>query len=155
VRVVSPVLVGRGAELAALQEAFGRTPSTVLIGGEGGGRSRLGAAFVESIALIENNLGIIAGASKSFSLYYETAPDEASAIAAASAVGAQAYSLGQVDTDEGKNLGKPYTAILAVNGTDLTNPPSPGPNAARLTRPDDREAVFSVSVPGTRPDREG
>jgi DNA-binding CsgD family transcriptional regulator len=50
-RGVSPVLIGREAELAALEEAFEQTPSTVLIGGEaGGGKSRLVAAFADTIA---------------------------------------------------------------------------------------------------------
>ena len=50
-RGVSPVLVGRDAELAALGEAFHRSPSTVLIGGEaGGGRSRLVSAFAATSA---------------------------------------------------------------------------------------------------------
>jgi DNA-binding CsgD family transcriptional regulator len=50
-RGVSPVLVGRDAELAALGEALRRPPSTVLIGGEaGGGKSRLVSAFAETKA---------------------------------------------------------------------------------------------------------
>jgi len=43
---VSPALVGRGDELATLDEAFGGTPSTVLIGGEAGiGKSGLVQEF--------------------------------------------------------------------------------------------------------------
>src|SRR5215207_2952751 len=50
-RVVSPVLVGRGDELMTLGEAFGATPSTVLIGGEAGvGKSRLIQEFTGSVA---------------------------------------------------------------------------------------------------------
>src|SRR6266542_2901177 len=49
--VVSPVLVGRGGELAVLQEALGATPCAVLIGGEAGvGKSRLAQEFTVRVA---------------------------------------------------------------------------------------------------------
>src|SRR6266536_1392275 len=47
---VSPALVGRGDELATLDDAFSGTPSTVLIGGEAGiGKSRLVQEFATRV----------------------------------------------------------------------------------------------------------
>jgi DNA-binding CsgD family transcriptional regulator len=49
--VVSPVFVGRAAEIAALEEALAATPRTVLISGEAGvGKSRLVQEFATRVA---------------------------------------------------------------------------------------------------------
>jgi hypothetical protein len=104
-------------------------------------------------ALLEITLGDIApGTSKMFTLFYGTAPDEATAIAAAQAVGAQAYSLGEVDTDAGRYQGLPYTPVLAVDGRDLTGGSGDPHIAARgfASDPDARHARPRPSAPGVR-----
>jgi hypothetical protein len=100
-------------------------------------------------ALVEIDLGTIEpGASRSFSLYYGTAPDEAAAVAAARSVGAQAYSLGQVNTDDGRNLGVPYTGVLAVDGA-LLDGARDGNRA--MFGPVAPTRQFAPSIPGRRP----
>ncbi len=53
------------------------------------------------------------GASKSFKIFYGASADEAGAIAALGAVGAEAFALGQPNTPDGPTLGTPNTAIFA------------------------------------------
>jgi predicted ATPase len=54
-RLISPVMVGRGEQLAALRQSFDRvragSPATVLLGGEAGaGKTRLIAEFAHVVA---------------------------------------------------------------------------------------------------------
>ncbi|BCJ75036.1 hypothetical protein CS0771_45800 [Catellatospora sp. IY07-71] len=72
-------------------------------------------------ALLDVDLGTLApGTPKTFSIFYGVTGSEAAAIDAVTAVGAQVYSLGQVATDEGRDSGLPYTAVMAIDGSALT-----------------------------------
>jgi hypothetical protein len=59
---------------------------------------------------------LLAGASKSFKLYYGAAGNEAEAIGALQSVSAEAYSLGQSSSELGPVAGTPATFILAFSG---------------------------------------
>ncbi len=68
-------------------------------------------------AIFDFGFGPLApGASKTFRIYYGGAANEAGALAALSAVGAEAYSLGQPNVTGGPNLGIPNTYIFAFSG---------------------------------------
>lgn len=53
------------------------------------------------------------GESKTFTVFYGAATSEAAAADALTAVGAEVYSLGQSDTDDGPSLGTPATFVFA------------------------------------------
>ncbi len=68
-------------------------------------------------ALFDLKLGSLApGASTSFTMFYGATESEASAEAALTAVGAEAYSFGQPDTRHGADQGLPNTFIFALRG---------------------------------------
>jgi hypothetical protein len=68
---------------------------------------------------VDINLGDIGpGQSRMFSLFFGETTDKASAIAAATAVGAQGYGLAQRATDQGPAT--QYTGVFAIDGSDLT-----------------------------------
>ncbi|WP_173074317.1 hypothetical protein [Phytohabitans rumicis] len=106
-------------------------------------------------ALIDINLGTIEpGAGKLFSVFYGTAPSETAAIAAAQMVGAQVYSLGEVDTDEGRDSGLPYTAVMAIDGRYLLSP-TPPMGVSRLGADQPAPEPLMTSEPGTRIEQGG
>jgi hypothetical protein len=68
------------------------------------------------------------GATKTFTIFYGAAGTETGALNALKAVGAEVYSLGQPNTDDGKTEGRPNTFIFGfkgVGGVALNNPPVP------------------------------
>lgn len=80
------------------------------------GPSDRGAAF-------DFKLGdLLPGQSLFFTIYYGAAADEAGALAALTAVGAQVWSLGQPSSDGGAQSGTPNTFMFAFAGVD---PPEP------------------------------
>ena len=99
--------------------------------------------------LIEINLGTLApGASKLFTLYYGIADSEAAALGSVTGVGAQVYSFGQIKPD-----GSPFTAMLAIDGSQLVNPPlgptaSAGPTKAATLSPSVRDTATVEEVGG-------
>ncbi len=79
-----------------------------------------------------------------FTIYYGVATGEAAALSAVDAVGAQVYSLGQVNTD-----GSPFTAIMAIDGSNLTNPPI-GPHAPSTWQSRDEDGTARLLAPSIR-----
>lgn len=78
-------------------------------------------------AIFDFGFGPLAeGESRSFSIFYGAAGNEADAFAALGAVGAEVYSLGQSRTTGGPSLGTPATYIFAFKGVGGT--PIPDPN---------------------------
>ncbi|WP_027347257.1 hypothetical protein [Hamadaea tsunoensis] len=106
-------------------------------------------------ALIDLNLGTLQpGEGKPFTIFYGTATSEAEAISGAQAAGAQVYSLGEVDTPQGRNQGLPYTPVMAVDGHSL----NPAPLHALRSIPADGKTpaqTFLPTLPGTRPPHQG
>jgi hypothetical protein len=95
--------------------------------------------------LIEVDPGTInPGSSKMFTIYYGVATGEAAALSAVDAVGAQVYSLGQINTD-----GSRFTAIMALDGSNLTNPPI-GPHAPSTWQSRDEDGTARPLAPSIR-----
>ena len=68
-------------------------------------------------ALFDFGFGALPGGeSLSFNIYYGAAADEAGALTAINAVGAEVYSLGQPSTEDGPTLGTPNTFVFAFAG---------------------------------------
>ncbi|MFN0093046.1 MAG: Ig-like domain-containing protein [Acidimicrobiales bacterium] len=104
-------------------------------------------------ALFDFAFGALApGASRTFVTFYGAAGNEAAALAALRAVGAEAYSLGQPSTPGGADLGEPNTFVFAfgrVGGTPVFNRP-PVANAGAATTP--AGAPTPVLLSGSDPD---
>ena len=65
------------------------------------------------------DLGVLGPRSSlTFTLYYGAAPDESTAIAATTSVGAQVYALGQPTTPDGPATGSPATGIFIIDGSE-------------------------------------
>ncbi|KAB8333511.1 PEP-CTERM sorting domain-containing protein [Scytonema tolypothrichoides VB-61278] len=75
-------------------------------------------------ALFDFGFGALAaGASRTFNIFYGAASDEAQALAALAAVGAdKVYSLGQASVADGASTGRPNTFIFGFSG--VGEPPS-------------------------------
>jgi hypothetical protein len=96
-------------------------------------------AFVDSGpddhgALFDFDFGALnAGWTKSFKTFYGAAGTEVDALAALTAVGAQAYSLGQPSTQDGPTLGTPNTFMFgfgSVSSVPFVANPTPTPAQA-------------------------
>lgn len=75
-------------------------------------------------ALFDFDFGSVPpGFTKSFKTFYGAAGDETGALAALSAVGAQAYSLGQPNTQDGPTLGTPNTFMFGFGS--ISSVPAP------------------------------
>jgi len=79
-------------------------------------------------ALFDFGFGALdAGQSKTFVVYYGAAPDEASAVDAITAVGAEVWSFGQSSVTDGPTLGVPATFIFAFSTSSAVDTDGPSP----------------------------
>lgn len=107
-------------------------PSSILFTGEA-----VDSGPFDHGALFDFGFGsLAAGASQKFNIFYGAAPDEATALAALGAVGAEVYSLGQPSVPDGATTGAPNTFMFAfsgVGGAPVVPPPASEPVPEPLT----------------------
>lgn len=72
---------------------------------------------------------ILAGETKTFSVYYGAGTSESQVLGALGAVGIELYSLGQSNTAGGPSLGTPYTFAFGFKGVGGVTVLPPGPGA--------------------------
>ena len=102
-------------------------------------------------ALFDFNFGSLApGATRTFTTYYGAAPNEATAIEALRAVGAQAYSLGQPSTADGATRGTPNTFIFGFSNIGGVAP-FPMAHAGAAGGPANTETPIQVTLSATHP----